>query len=78
MLSRLCLCPQEQANKKPKTTTPPSDDREDEVSPTPPQPARAKRTRRGAVSAEVYNEEDAADYVKKVRVVPLVLNMLSS
>ncbi|XP_064605277.1 cAMP-dependent protein kinase regulatory subunit-like isoform X2 [Liolophura sinensis] len=56
----------EQANKKPKTSTPPSDDREDEVSPTPPQPARGKRTRRGAVSAEVYNEEDAADYVKKV------------
>ena len=38
----------------------------DEVSPTPPQPVPKRRTRRGAVSAEVYTEEDAASYVKKV------------
>lgn len=48
-----------------RSATPPSEDR-DEVSPTPPQPAPKKRTRRGAVSAEVYTEEDAASYVKKV------------
>jgi len=41
------------------------DDR-DEVSPTPPQPVPKRRSRRGAVSAEVYTEEDAASYVKKV------------
>ncbi|KAL5018215.1 hypothetical protein ScPMuIL_003937 [Solemya velum] len=49
---------------KAKSSTPPSDERDDE-SITPPQPAQ-KRTRRGAVSAEVYKEEDAAQYVKKV------------
>jgi len=41
------------------------DDR-DEVSPTPPQLVPKRRSRRGAVSAEVYTEEDAASYVKKV------------
>ena len=36
-------------------------------SPAPPATATVKkRTRRGAVSAEVYTEEDAASYVKKV------------
>lgn len=45
--------------------TPPSDDRDD-LSPMPPQPMPKKRSRRGAVSAEVYTEEDAASYVKKV------------
>lgn len=50
---------------KAKSATPPSDEREDEVSITPPHPI-AKRNRRGAVSAEVYKEEDAAQYVKKV------------
>jgi cAMP-dependent protein kinase regulator len=44
---------------------PPSDEREDEISETPPHHMQ-KRIRRGAVSAEVYKEEDAAQYVKKV------------
>ncbi|KAL4239998.1 cAMP-dependent protein kinase type I-alpha regulatory subunit [Mactra antiquata] len=51
---------------KAKSATPPSDEREDEVSMTPPHPASKARGRRGAVSAEVYKEEDAAQYVKKV------------
>lgn len=42
-----------------------SDSREDEVSP-PVNPVVRGRTRRGAISAEVYNEEDAASYVRKV------------
>lgn len=42
-----------------------SDSREDEVSP-PMNPVVRGRTRRGAISAEVYNEEDAASYVRKV------------
>ena len=66
------LCPfslQENAAKeKSKSATPPSDEREDDLSSTPPvHPAMTKRVRRGAVSAEVYKEEDAAQYVKKVR-----------
>ena len=48
-----------------RSDTPPSDEREDEVSPLP--VAIPKKVRRGAVSAEVYTEEDAASYVKKVR-----------
>ena len=55
---------QEQKTKV-KPNTPPSDERDDDVSITPPHPI-AKRSRRGAVSAEVYKEEDAAQYVKKV------------
>ncbi|ESO83453.1 hypothetical protein LOTGIDRAFT_133402 [Lottia gigantea] len=51
---------------KHKSATPPSDEREDDVSITPPHPPMKPRTRRGAVSAEVYKEEDAAQYVKKV------------
>ena len=50
---------------KAKSATPPSDERDDDISITPPHPV-AKRIRRGAVSAEVYKEEDAAQYVKKV------------
>uniref|UniRef100_A0A667YFV8 cAMP-dependent protein kinase type I-alpha regulatory subunit n=1 Tax=Myripristis murdjan TaxID=586833 RepID=A0A667YFV8_9TELE len=42
-----------------------SDSREDEVSP-PMNPVVRDRCRRGAISAEVYNEEDAASYVRKV------------
>ena len=52
---------------KSKSATPPSDEREDEMPFTPPHPAMKQRNRRGAVSAEVYKEEDAAQYVKKVR-----------
>lgn len=58
---------EEAAKEKAKSSTPPSDERDDEVSPIPPQSAPKKRIRRGAVSAEVYTEEDAASYVKKVR-----------
>ncbi|XP_023226188.1 DNA-directed RNA polymerase II subunit RPB7-like [Centruroides sculpturatus] len=52
--------------KTPATTTPPSDDREDDLSPVP-NLAPAQRVRRGAVSAETYSEEDATTYVKKER-----------
>ena len=38
---------------------------EDEVSP-PMNPVVRDRSRRGAISAEVYTEEDAASYVRKV------------
>lgn len=38
---------------------------EEALSPLPQPPARS---RRGAVSAETYSEEDATNYVKKVRV----------
>uniref|UniRef100_A0A8B9R7U2 cAMP-dependent protein kinase type I-alpha regulatory subunit n=1 Tax=Anas platyrhynchos TaxID=8839 RepID=A0A8B9R7U2_ANAPL len=44
-----------------------SDSREDEISPPPPvNPVVKGRRRRGAISAEVYTEEDAASYVRKV------------
>ncbi|TRY88628.1 hypothetical protein DNTS_028842 [Danionella cerebrum] len=42
-----------------------SESREDEVSP-PMNPVVKGRRRRGAISAEVYTEEDAASYVRKV------------
>lgn len=45
--------------------SPPGDEREDDLSPV---PTIAQRTRRGAVSAETYSEEDAATYVKKVNI----------
>uniref|UniRef100_A0A8C2SEV8 cAMP-dependent protein kinase type I-alpha regulatory subunit n=1 Tax=Capra hircus TaxID=9925 RepID=A0A8C2SEV8_CAPHI len=43
-----------------------ADSREDEISPPPPNPVVKGRRRRGAISAEVYTEEDAASYVRKV------------
>ena len=68
----ICVFFQEEAQKtqaqqqqQAKSDTPPSDERDDEVSPIQ-QPAPRRRPRRGAVSAEVYTEEDAASYVKKV------------
>lgn len=42
------------------------DDDEPAVAP-PPRATTDRRPRRGAVSAEVYNEDDAANYVKMVR-----------
>ncbi|XP_047389548.1 cAMP-dependent protein kinase type I-beta regulatory subunit isoform X1 [Sciurus carolinensis] len=39
---------------------------DEEVSPTPPNPVVKARRRRGGVSAEVYTEEDAVSYVRKV------------
>lgn len=44
-----------------------SDSRDEEVSP-PMNPVVKGRRRRGAFSAEVYTEEDAASYVRKVDV----------
>jgi len=44
--------------------TPTEDD--EPSAPPPARPSSDRRPRRGAVSAEVYNEEDAASYVKKV------------
>ncbi|KAB0360009.1 hypothetical protein FD754_004165 [Muntiacus muntjak] len=43
-----------------------ADSREDEISPPPPNPVVKGRRRRGAISAEVYTEEDAASCVQKV------------
>lgn len=65
-LFNFCKILLQEQKAKAKSATPPSDERDDEVSITPPHPI-AKRSRRGAVSAEVYKEEDAAQYVKKVR-----------
>ncbi|RWS29307.1 cAMP-dependent protein kinase regulatory subunit-like protein [Leptotrombidium deliense] len=49
---------------KPKAaTSPPGEEREEDLSPV---PTMGQRVRRGAVSAETYSEEDAATYVKKV------------
>lgn len=42
------------------------EEKDEDSSPTPPVRAQKGRNRRGAVSAEVYTEEDAASYVKKV------------
>jgi cAMP-dependent protein kinase regulator len=62
---------QEQLKEKNKSATPPSDEKDDDVSTTPPNfpPPMKARPRRGAVSAEVYKEEDAAQYIKKVRTI---------
>ena len=57
---------QEQLKEKNKSATPPSDEKDDDMSSTPPNFPPPKRNRRGAVSAEVYKEEDAAQYIKKV------------
>ncbi|KAG8509957.1 cAMP-dependent protein kinase type I-beta regulatory subunit [Galemys pyrenaicus] len=43
-----------------------SDSHDEEVSPIPPNPVVKARHRRGGVSAEVYTEEDAVSYVRKV------------
>ncbi|XP_059933809.1 cAMP-dependent protein kinase type I-beta regulatory subunit isoform X3 [Mesoplodon densirostris] len=43
-----------------------SDSHDEEVSPSPPNPVVQARHRRGGVSAEVYTEEDAVSYVRKV------------
>ncbi|XP_048759457.1 cAMP-dependent protein kinase regulatory subunit isoform X2 [Ostrea edulis] len=56
---------QEQKTKS-KSATPPSDDVADEISSSQFPLKNIVRNRRGAVSAEVYKEEDAAQYVKKV------------
>lgn len=57
---------QEEAEKEAEPPTPLLEDHEDDVSPTPPQPVHRRRPRRGAFSAEVYREEDAESYIKKV------------
>lgn len=54
-----------------------SDSREDEVSP-PMNPVVRGRSRRGAISAEVYTEEDAASYVRKVSGLRLSISSLTS
>ncbi|XP_069123367.1 cAMP-dependent protein kinase regulatory subunit isoform X1 [Argopecten irradians] len=54
---------EEEQKTKSKSATPPSDERDEEISPS---LMMTVRSRRGAVSAEVYKEEDAAQYVKKV------------
>jgi len=66
MLNIVFVWRQTYSCKLPRAASPVQPDDRDEVSPTPPQPVPKRRTRRGAVSAEVYTEEDAASYVKKV------------
>lgn len=64
----LCLqeeCKQIMARQKSNSQ---SDSHDDEVSPPPPNPVVKARRRRGGVSAEVYTEEDAVSYVRKVSV----------
>ncbi|KAF3813818.1 hypothetical protein GH733_017850 [Mirounga leonina] len=60
----LCLLPQEENRQI--LTQQKSDSHDEEVSPTPPNPVVKARRRRGGVSAEVYTEEDAVSYVRKV------------
>ncbi|XP_076310760.1 cAMP-dependent protein kinase regulatory subunit-like isoform X5 [Tachypleus tridentatus] len=57
----------EEAASKPvvQPKTPPGDDKDDELT-TVPHVTPPQRGRRGAVSAETYSEEDAANYVRKV------------
>lgn len=43
-----------------------SDSHDEDASPTLPNPVVKARRRRGGVSAEVYTEEDAVSYVRKV------------
>ncbi|XP_011430376.3 cAMP-dependent protein kinase regulatory subunit isoform X1 [Magallana gigas] len=57
---------QQEQKTKSKSATPPSDDVADEISSSQFPLKNIVRNRRGAVSAEVYKEEDAAQYVKKV------------
>lgn len=64
-----CFSPQEENRQI--LTQQKSDSHDEEVSPTPPNPVVKARRRRGGVSAEVYTEEDAVSYVRKVG--PLVL-----
>ncbi|XP_013412217.1 cAMP-dependent protein kinase regulatory subunit isoform X5 [Lingula anatina] len=58
----------EESFRQTKSATPPSDEREDEVSPPPPlvTPRKPNRNRRGAVSAEPVTEEDLGSFVKTV------------
>lgn len=67
-LSLLPLSIQEEAKQiqnQQKASSSRSDSRDEEVSP-PMNPVVKGRRRRGAFSAEVYTEEDAASYVRKV------------
>ncbi|KAK2147991.1 hypothetical protein LSH36_523g01007 [Paralvinella palmiformis] len=57
--------PSEEAEKQQNASTEEVEEEKDEESPSPMQRIPKQRTRRGAVSAEVYTEEDAASYVKK-------------
>ncbi|XP_078317271.1 cAMP-dependent protein kinase regulatory subunit-like isoform X1 [Crassostrea virginica] len=57
---------QQEQKTKSKSATPPSDDVADEIPSSQFPLKNIVRNRRGAVSAEVYKEEDAAQYVKKV------------
>lgn len=63
-LSPPSVFPQEEARQI--LTQQKSDSHDEEVSPTPPNPVVKARRRRGGVSAEVYTEEDAVSYVRKV------------
>lgn len=47
-------------------SAPQSDVHDEDMSPTLPNPVVKARRRRGGVSAEVYTEEDAVSYVRKV------------
>lgn len=49
-------------------TNPPDDDEEPSAPPADGRGSSDRRPRRGAVSAEVYSEDDATNYVKTVRI----------
>lgn len=66
----VCVCVQEECKQimaRQKSNSQ-SDSHDDEVSPPPPNPVVKARRRRGGVSAEVYTEEDAVSYVRKVSI----------
>ena len=52
-------------NSQPKAPMSPDTERDEDLSPLP--TITTTRIRRGGVSAETYSEEDATNYVKKVR-----------
>lgn len=73
LLTRSALSPLQEENRQilaQQKSASQSDSHDEEVSPSPPNPVVQARHRRGGVSAEVYTEEDAVSYVRKVGLDP--------
>lgn len=73
LLTRSALSPLQEENRQilaQQKSASQSDSHDEEVSPLPPNPVVQARHRRGGVSAEVYTEEDAVSYVRKVGLDP--------